>query len=323
MERNNEQGIIISLGSVNADFQVRVDKKPGSTTTMLAHDFRRLSGGKAANVAFLARRLGVPALLLARVGMDELSEQALSPLKDLEVDLSWVKKVKNVSTGVSMIAVPADGKKNIILAANANDKWTEEGREEVRQAIEQAPPGSVLVVDYEVPPFIVEEAIVKAEEKRFKIILDPSPADRVDYKLFPKIDFISPDASETEDLTGIKADSVENAARAARELHKKGVKTAVVRMQEGGCVLINAREGIYVPPIEIDIVDTTGAGDAFAGAFAVAVLENKNLREAACFAASASLLSITSYGSQPAYPSREEISTIYDKVYTQIRNIDS
>lgn len=323
MEKDQSKGIILSLGSVNADFQVRTGQKPGSTTTMLAHDFARLSGGKAANVAFLARHLDVPALLMARIGKDDLGEQAMGSLEKTGVDLRYVSRVEDASTGVSMIMVPPDGKKHIVLAPNANDAWKDADREEVRQAIMQAPEGSVLVADYEVPPFIVEEAILTAYDKGFQVLLDPSPVDRIDSGLFSKISYLSPDASETEDLTGIKPDSVENAVQAVRKLAEKGVKTAIVRLEEGGCVIMSEKETFYVPPLKVEISDTTGAGDAFAGAFAVAVLEKRDLREAACFASAASLLSITAYGSQPAYPEREKINELIDELKSKIRNIPS
>lgn len=317
-----KHGIIISLGSVNADFQVRVDQKPGSTTTMLAHDFIRLSGGKAANVAYLARRLGVSALLLARVGNDDLGEQALQSLEEIGVDLSWVRKVEDVSTGFSMIAVPADGKKNIILAPNANDVWKEEDKKEVLQAIEQAPAESVLVVDYEVPAFIVEQAIITAYEKNIAVILDPSPTDRVDQQLFSKINYLSPDASETEGLTGIRPVSFDSALQAAKKLIATSLETAIVRLEEGGCVVAQANTILHVPPISVNVVDTTGAGDAFAGAFAVAILEKRSLLEATCFASAVSLYSVSTYGSQPAYPSREQIQSLYERVKADIQTID-
>ena len=317
------QGTILSLGSVNADFQVRVDQKPGSTTTMLAHDFVHLSGGKAANVAYLARRLGVPSLLIAHIGDDELGEQALRPLHEIGIDLRYVKKVNGKSTGVSMISVPPDGKKHIILAPNANDEWEQPDKEDVRQAIAGAPKGSVLVVDYEVPPFIVEEAINTAHEKGFPVILDPSPADRVDQQLFKKINYISPDASETEDLTGIRPVSVDSALEAGRKLLEQGVKTAIVRMEEGGCVVMDQKTTFHIPPVPVEIVDTTGAGDGFAGAFAVAILEQPGLSDAACFAMAASLFSITAYGSQPAYPSREQIQPLLEQVKANVQSIQA
>ena len=172
---NSANGIILSIGSVNADFQVRVDQEAGKTTTMLAHDFVRLSGGKAANVAFLARRLGVPATLVARVGKDDLQEQALKPLQEAGVDISYVRKVEGASTGVSMIAVPPNGKKFIILAANANDLWEKEDEESVRRAIGEAPKGSVLVIIMKSHPLSLIWPFVwlPKEDSRLFLILHP------------------------------------------------------------------------------------------------------------------------------------------------------
>ena len=316
------EGIILSLGSINADFQVRTDQPIGSTTTLLAHDFRRLSGGKAANVAYLANRLGVPVTLMARVGDDVLQEQALASLRDKGIDMQGVRTVADCPTAFSVIMVPPDGKKNIILASNANDRWSPADQDEVQHIIEQAPPGSVLVVDYEISPFIVEQAIKTAHKQGLPVILDPAPPDRVDQDLFACVDYLVPDISETEGLTGIQANSVDEATRAAQQLVGQGVKTAIIKLGEGGCVAANTEQVIHVPPAEVDVVDTTGAGDAFAGALAVAVREQRSLSEAACFASAAATAATTVYGSQPAYPSREQIQFLYDQIFPHIRLLE-
>lgn len=322
MENNSTQGIIISIGSVNADFQVRVDQEAGSTTTMLAHHFVRLSGGKAANVAFLARRLDAPATLIARVGKDDLQEQALRPLQEKGVDISNVRKVEGASTGVSMIAVPPNGKKFIMLASNANDLWEKEDGDLVRQLIEKAPSGSVLVIDYEISAFIVEVAINAAAERGFSVILDPSPTNRVNKSLYPKIDYLVPDASETEQLTGILPDSIEKAVKAARLLVQNGIRTAMVKLDEGGCVVVSSGTTLHVPPVPVEVTDTTGAGDAFAGALAVAVLEKQSLSDSACYATAASLATVSAYGSQPAYPSRDRLQSLFKQVSANINILD-
>ena len=314
------QGIILSLGSINADFQVRVDQPLGSTTTLLAHDYIRLSGGKAANVAYLADCLGVSATVMARVGDDVLQEQALRSLQDTNVDISRVRTVPDCATAFSVIMVPPDGEKNIVLASNANDAWQPDEQEEVRQTIRDAPDGSVLVVDYEIPPFVVEAAIRAAHERGLPVILDPSPPDRVDHDLLRYVDYIVPDIAETEGLTGISANSVEEATRAARQLVSKGVRTAIVKLGEGGCVAATRETVVHVPTVSVDVVDTTGAGDAFAGALAVAVLEQRSWREAVRFATAAATASTTGYGSQPAYPSRERIQSLYNQI--DVRVID-
>lgn len=316
------KGIILSLGSVNADFQVRVDQKPGETTTMLAHKFRRFSGGKAANVAYIATKLGAPAAVIAHVGDDDLSTQALGALDEVNIDLGAVEKIKGASTGFSMIMVPEDGKKNIVLATNANDAWEEADKEKVRNAITEAPDGSVLVVDYEVPAFIVAAAVHAAHEKGFAIVLDPSPTDRIEKSLFSKIDYIVPDASETEGLTGIFPDSVEKAAQAVHKLQEAGIKTPIVKLENGGCVLSADEKMLYIPAGEAEVVDTTGAGDAFAGALAVAVLEKRSLKEIACFGVAASQATVTAYGSQPAYPSREKLQQLLHQISAQVKKVD-
>lgn len=242
------QGTIISLGSVNADFQVRVERRPDLSETLLAHDFIQLSGGKAANVAYLARRLGVPATLIAHVGADTLREQALQPLQEIGIDLQHVRAVEGKPTGVSMIAVPPDGKKGIILAGNANNDWLQEDIATVHAAIEGAPSGSVLVVDYEIAPFIVEHAIAAAYERGIPIILDPSPTDRVEQKLFSQITYIVPDAEEAKKLTDIAIDSLDRAVQAARHLVEQGVENACVKLEDGGCVLVNREQALHVPP---------------------------------------------------------------------------
>lgn len=321
MIKDTTRGIIISLGSVNADFQVKVEQSPGKTTTMLAHDFRRFSGGKAANVAYIAAKLGRPAAVIARVGDDDLSRQALGALREMEIDLKAVEKVNGAPTGFSMIMVPADGKKNIVLATNANDAWEEKDREKVRRAISAAPAGSVLVVDYEVPPFIVEEAILTASEMDFPVVLDPSPTERVDQALFSKIAYIVPDASETEGLTGIIPDSVEKAMQAVRELQQAGIRKAIVKLEDGGCVLGDGDQITHVPSGRVDVVDTTGAGDAFAGALAVAILESRSFRDAACLAVAAAQAAVTTYGSQPAYPTRERLEELFNQIRINVKEV--
>jgi ribokinase len=305
-----QQGIVISLGSVNADFQVRVDRRPDLSETLMAQDFLKLSGGKAANVAYLARKLDVAAWLIAHVGDDALAEQALQPLQDMGIDLRYVHAVAGKATGVSMITVPPDGKKGIVLAGNANNDWAEDDIATVGKAIADAPSGSVLVVDYEVSPFIVQHAIATANERGLPVILDPSPADRVDPKLFSQIDYIVPDAGEAEKLTGMAIDSVDQAVESAQHLLDQGIKNACVKLKEGGCVLVNREVKFHVPSTPVEVVDTTGAGDAFAGGLAVAVLEGRSLQDAACFATAASHAAVTKYGSQPAYPNRTELESL-------------
>jgi ribokinase len=149
---------IIALGSVNIDLQVRADRWPSAGETLLAGDFLMTGGGKAANVAFLARRLGVPSLLLARTGDDLFADHALQPLADAGVDLTWTRRVPGQSTALSMIVVRDDGDKAIILAPNANEAWDAHDAAEIERCIRETPDGSVLVLDLEAPVHVVQRA---------------------------------------------------------------------------------------------------------------------------------------------------------------------
>lgn len=210
-----EQPTLLAVGSINMDVQVRTDRWPDPGETLLARDFLMTGGGKAANVAFLARRLGRPARLFGHVGDDVLADQALRSLERAGVDLAGVTRVEGVATALSMIVVRPDGEKAIILAPNANDAWNDDDADAVAAAIGNAPQGSVLVVDLEVPEDVVRRAVEAARraarEHGFRVVLDPSPADRMPDDLYALVDVITPNPSEARTLTGIEIRSAGDA----------------------------------------------------------------------------------------------------------------
>jgi ribokinase len=301
---------IISLGSINVDFQMRAHQRPESGETLLAEDFLMAGGGKAANVAFIARRLGVDACLLARVGDDVLAEEALSPLRRVGVDLTLTRPVAGQSTGAAFIFVQPDGEKRIILAANANQAWIPDDLDEIAAAIYQAPLGSVLVADLEVSDDIVTAALLTARHCGLPTVLDPSPAERMKLDLFPLIDYLTPNPAETEQLTGIEIQSPEDGVRAGCALLRFGVGTALIKLRGGGCVVIGREIQESVPAPRVDVVDKTGAGDAFAGALAVALLQGRSRRDGEPGSVAAATLAVTRYGSQASYPDETEVERL-------------
>lgn len=305
-----ERPAVLALGSINADFQARVDAELSAGATLTAHDFVRLSGGKAANVAFLARRFGHPARLFGCTGSDQLREQALGPLRHAGIDLTHVATAEACFTGVSMIAVAPDGTETIIRAGNANDAWTGKAVDAMAEAVGAAPEGSVLVVDFETSPAAVMRAVEAAHRHGLTLILDPAPPGRVDAAIFPLLDAMTPNPHEAAALTGIRIDGPQAAGHAARELAGRGVRMACVKLPHGGCVLSYAGVLTHIPPVPVPLVDRTGAGDAFAGALAIALLEQHPPEEAACFAVAASHVAVTGYGSQESYPVREDVEKL-------------
>jgi ribokinase len=301
---------VLSLGSINLDLSMRAEGWPTQSQTTLARDFACRSGGKGANVACLAQKLGVPARLIGRVGDDSFAELALSGPRALDVDLSRVRRVPGQATGVAMIALAADGDKTIVLAANANDVWQESAGDELAHLMRMSAPGSLLVVDLEVPPELVVEAARSARQRDVRVIVDPSPAERVPDALYPLIDFVTPNPSEAQQLTGVHVDSEDAAVRAGHALVERGVKHACIKLAQGGAVLVT-REGSFVQRApHVPIVDKTGAGDAFAGGLAVGLLWGQSARSALRTAVAAASLAVQAEGSQESYPRRAELERL-------------
>lgn len=298
---------ILSLGSINADFQVRVSEPLGSTETAAATELRRLSGGKAANVALLARRLGHEAMLLGRVGNDDLAEQVLGPLREAGVDLSAVRRATRCGTGVSMIAVPPSGKKNIVAAGEANLDWGPDDTETLCRCIRTAESGSVLVADYEVPPQAATQAIRAAHAAGLRVVLDPSYPQMVDKAVLPLVEVLTPNRSEAVALAGVQHQGDGAVEAAACALARQGARVVCIKLDDGGCLLHHEDRSWRLQAAPVRPVDSTGAGDAFTGAFAVALLEGQRVEEAAAWAVAASEVAVTAYGSQPAYPTRERL----------------
>jgi ribokinase len=213
---------------------------------------------------------------------------------------------EDCETGVSLIAVLPDGEKIILLAGNANGAWSEAAADAATAAVAEAPPGSVLVTDAEVPAEVVACCIEAARRRRLPVVLDPSPAGQVAKKLLVGVAAITPNPKEAEALTGIAVDGFDAAHQAAIILRTLGVPLACVKLGGGGCVAAWEGGVVGVPRVPVPTVDSTGAGDAFAGALGVALLEGRPPREAACLAVATAGLAVTTWGSQPAYPSRAD-----------------
>lgn len=305
---------LISLGSINADFQVRLNQAPGSQETLLAHGLHRLSGGKAANTAYLGALFGHRSVLVGRVGADDLADQALEPLRKVGVCLEAVTHAPGASTAVSMIAVPATGKKQIILANEANDRWDAMARERLSHAVSAAALPALLVLDYEIPAEVVRLAIEAAYQRGLPVVLDPSFPERVERGLMSKVRALTPNAEEAAALLGMVVDTEQEAGKAAKALRELGAALGVVKLPDGGCVLA-CDDGLFrVPSNGQSAVDATGAGDAFTGTFAIALLEGLAPLEAALWGSAAANLAVTTFGSQPAYQGREPVKALAEQL---------
>jgi ribokinase len=298
---------IVAFGSINADHQMRVPTAPCGGT-VAATDLVRLSGGKANNVAVGAARLGHTVVLLGTVGDDDLASIALEGPRAAGLDLGGIRVVSG-STGLSTILVEPDGAKSIVLALNVNDEPDE--RPELTTTMRDAPPGSVLVVDLEVHPLAASTAAEAARDAGLTVVVDPAPADRVTERLLGLADHVVPDHLEAADLVGRPVDDPEAALVAARELRRRGAGSAHVKLPEGGCATSGPDgDWLTLPPDPLEVVDTTGAGDAFACGLAAALAEDRSSREVTRRAVAASACAVGEYGSQPGYPTPQGLQAM-------------
>lgn len=293
-------GTIISIGSLNADFQMRVPQP--LLGTEIASEFIRVSGGKAANVAVIGRRLGADTRLFACVGRDDLAGQALEGPREAGVDLTTVRSAAT-HTGTAVILVASNGEKNIALAPGANYAWSCEAGA-VAGSVSGAEPDSVVVVDLEISVEVAVAALEAAQKRGLEVVLDPAPAASVRPEFLDGLDHITPNPKEAEDLTGIRVDGPESALRAARTVCQRGVRYAYVKLPTGGCAVASSsgESSVVRGPDDLEVIDTTGAGDAFAGALAWARLNQATPMDAAEIAVAASACATTAYGSQASYP---------------------
>jgi ribokinase len=295
--------VLLSIGSINADFQFRLEQPPDGRAMLAAHDLLRLSGGKAANVALFARRLGHPSALLGRVGDDELAEQALGPLRAAGVDLQGVRRGPG-GTGVAVVLVPPDGRKRIVSAGEANRRFDERDIAALLACIDAAPPGSVLAADYEADPQAVSRAVARAHGRGLGVVVDPSFPERVPRSDLRIVDALTPNVAEARALAGVDGEDERALGAAARALAALGPAPVCIKLDDGGCLVRHGGRSWHQRAAPAKVVDATGAGDAFTAAFALALLERRDVAEAARRAVAAAELAVAAYGAQPSYPDR-------------------
>lgn len=307
---------LASLGSINADFQMRVPQPLGQRETVAVEGLCRFSGGKAANVAFLARRLGLQAVLLGRVGDDDLARQALDPLREAGVDVQGVITARGEGTAVSVIAVPPDGKKNILLAGRANQGYTASDVAQTASRVRGLPAGAILVADYEVSPQVVAAAVREASGRGLRVVVDPSFPDAVERQDLRAVHALTPNVEEALQLAGVHGQH-ENAGlleEAARRLAAMGPPVVCIKLKDGGCLLWHEGQAWRLRAASVEAVDATGAGDAFTGAFAVALLEGRPPAEAAALGVAAGEVAVQVFGSQQAYPDRQRLHAQWARI---------
>lgn len=292
---------IYILGSVNMDLVIRVDTVPQQGQTLLGSDFLMNPGGKGANQAVAVARSGGSAKFIGAVG-HAFGDELLKALQKYHVDISNIKKIENISSGVAVIVV-SEGDNRIIVDPSANAKVDIPF---VVNALKEAKRGDYLIAQLETPIPTVEGAFLEAKKRGIITCLNTAPAAILPADMFKNIDYICLNASETKFYTGVNPQSEASAKAAAKILLALGVKNVVITLGEEGAVLVNEKEQLYIHSLKVNTVDTTAAGDTFFGAFIAELSQGGTHLEALHFAAAAAALCVTKRGAQQAIPSRVE-----------------
>ena len=298
---------ILVLGSVNMDLVVRGPRLPAPGETVLDGQFYQAHGGKGANQAVAAARAAtMPVLLMAAVGDDPFGRQSLNQFHREGLDCRFVKTVPGEATGVALILVDARGENLISVASGANLHLAPGDVDAVPDEVFRT--AKVFLTCLESPLETVARGLARARQAGLTTILNPAPAhqDLVSSGILRLVDVVTPNEGEAAVLTGIEAADPAGAEAAARRLHALGCRSCVVTLGPRGCLGVS-QEAVAIPGHRVEAVDATAAGDAFNGALAVAVAEDRTLLEAARWASRAAAIAVTRPGAQPSLATRAEI----------------
>jgi ribokinase len=298
---------IVVVGGVNVDYLVRGPRLPGPGETVQGETFHEGPGGKGANQAVGAARLGASVALVARLGSDARGDMLHAALLDARVDVRHVSRDHDQSSGVALISVDHSGEKQIFTAPGANHTLSEADVDEAKASIALA---KVLVVGLEIPLAVAAAALQLGKAAGARTVLDPAPARPLSEELLRLCDVLRPNAAEAEALTGVQVRSGRSAASCARILLNRGVGAAIIDAGEDGTLVATREEQHVLPRFSVDTLDATGAGDAFVAGLAVALAEGRSLFDAAHFGGAAAAFSTTRVGAQAGLPRREELVSL-------------
>jgi ribokinase len=300
----NKRPRITVVGSYNTDLVVRTPRMPIKGETIIGGPFFTGPGGKGANQAVAAARLGADVTMVVKLGADSFGDQAEENLVREGIRPDCVMRTEETPTGAALIFVDKDGENMIVVAAGANELLTPVDVDQAHQAITEA---DVLLVELEVPMETVERAIHLAHEAGVNVLLNPAPGQPLSPEMLRLVDVLTPNETETQIITGLPVRNPQEVEEAAQKLLAQGVGTVVVTLGAKGALIVTPDETQRVPGQPVKVVDTTGAGDAFNGALAVALAEAKELVKAVAFANTVAALQVTRLGTAPAMPYRDEV----------------
>ncbi|HWQ46004.1 MAG TPA: ribokinase [Longilinea sp.] len=298
---------IVVLGSLNMDLIVRMDHLPAPGETVLGGDLVTALGGKGANQAVAAARLGGQVSMVGRVGMDAYGHAQRSALEAAGIDTQWLLTDPGALTGVAFILLDKNGQNSIVVSPGANQRMLANDVAAIKPALEHA---DCLVMQLETPLETVTAAAALAAQMGVKVILNPAPAQGLPKDLLCHVDTLILNETEAALLTGMPVEGDAAAHAAGKQLLSKGPRCVALTLGGRGAYWITAQHSGFVQAYTVEVVDTTAAGDAFVGAMAVALAEEWEQDLATHFACAAGAIAVTRLGAQPSLPTLAEVKSL-------------
>ena len=295
---------VVVVGSSNTDMVVQTDHLPAPGETILGGKFLMNPGGKGANQAVAAARLGASVDFVARVGNDLFGRESIQGFKREKINTDFIVVDAEHPSGVATITVDKKGENCIAVASGANLALSPT---DVDLALDRIQFADVILMQLEVPIATIEHTVALGSKLEKFVVLNPAPAQMLSDELLSRVDVITPNETEAEILTGIKVVDQESAEQAAQALRGKGVGMVVITLGAQGAYVQSEAVSMLVPTRKVESVDTTAAGDTFNGALAVGLANGQSIEEAVKFANQAAALSVTRMGAQSSAPRLEEL----------------
>lgn len=299
---------ILVIGSINMDVVLRTEKFPAPGETVVGTDLSLIPGGKGANQAVALARLGAGTSLLGCVGEDSWGEELTGKLRENGVDTGNIRTDSALPTGNATIIVDREGENRIVLIAGANNAL---GPGHVNAALDAETAYDAILLQLEIPLETVYHAISTAADRGIPVILDAGPPRKLPLEKLRGVTVLSPNESETETLTGIRPDDLDAACRAAALLEEStGASEVVLKLGDRGALYKNNGRYELAEPYQVDVVDTTAAGDSFTAALALEYARGAGIAEATGRAVAAGALAVTRLGAQPSLPTAAEVDQL-------------
>lgn len=295
---------LIVIGSSNTDMVIKSKKLPVPGETILGGTFLMNPGGKGANQAVAAARLGGNVTFVTKIGNDMFGAEAVNLFNIENIDTRFIIKDIDNPSGVALINVDEHGENSIVVAAGSNGTLIPN---DINNEVFTTSDQDLFLMQLEIPTETVEFVAKKAVSKGNRVILNPAPASQLSDNLLSSLYIITPNETEAEFLTGIKVHDIVTAEKAAIKLREKGVSNVIITMGSSGAFLLSGKISQMIPVVAVKAVDTTAAGDVFNGALAVAITEGREMTEAVVFANKAAGISVTRMGAQASTPFRREL----------------